>query len=149
VEEAVEAPASDDDDAYADLSASAPVDNERSTRRERRPDVPPHIPPDIAQELPAQASPALEASGARTRLAPPSPETLDSEAQFGAPTRLARLGRTVRRTTLGAFVTLIVLGAAGYFGRSYLPARVVGPVTTWIRALPARLDAERARLWSR
>ena len=140
VEEVVAAAANDDDDPYADLTASAEEENGRSTRRERLPVAAPAVP--------VEAPPAPEASRARTRVAPPSAETLDSEAKFSAPTRLARIGRTVRRTTLGALVTLIVLGAAGYFARSYLPARVVGPVTTWIRRLPARLDAERSRLLS-
>jgi len=147
-DEAVDEPAPDgnddgasDDDAYADLSASAAEKDDRSTRRERTPSGPSSPAPD-----PAPAT--VEASRARTRVVPPSAELLDAEARSAAPTRLARLGRTVRRTTLGAFVTLIVLGAAGYFARPYLPARVVGPVTTWIHALPARLDAERARLWS-
>jgi len=151
-DEAVEEPleaggASDDggsdDDAYADLAADTNANDldkaDRSTRRERPGATP-------GRSVDASATP--DASRARTRVAPPSPETLDAEAMFAAPTRMARIRRAVRRTTIGTLVTLILLGAAGYFARPYLPARVVDPVTAWIRALPARLDAERARLWA-
>jgi serine/threonine-protein kinase len=145
-DEAVDEPASelsDDDDAYVDLTTGTADQDERSTRRERPPSRP--SAPALAA---AEGAAASEASRARSDVAPPPSDLLDAEAMYTAPTRLARIARAVRRTTIGAFVTLIVLGAAGYFARPYLPARVVDPVKTWIQALPARLDAERARLWS-
>ena len=153
-DEAVEEPVPDggddagpDEDAYVDLTAGAAEKDDRSTRRERPlavPPAPPLAPPTASTEATASGA----ASRARTRAAPPPAEMLEAEAMFAAPTRVARLGRTLRRTTIGAFLTLLVLGAAGYFARPYLPARVVEPVTIWIHALPARWDAERARLWS-
>jgi len=151
-DEAVEEPVPDggddagaDDDAYVDLTAAE--NDDRSTRRERPPAGPPasSLAPPTAS---VQATASGDASRTRTRAAPPSAEVLNAEAMFAAPTRIARLGRTLRRTTLGALLALLLLGAAGYFARPYLPARVVEPVTTWIHALPARWDAERARLWS-
>ena len=165
-----------EDDAYVDLAASSEtgrtgdvpdggvtLDGDRSTRRERPPSVSPGQRPSgqssaasvsrpagrpsaATPSAPVEATVPPETSRTRTRIAPPPPEGLDAEAGFAAPTRMARIRRTVRRATLGVFITLIVLGAAGYFARPYLPARVVDPVTSWIQAFPARLDAERARL---
>jgi len=154
-DEAVEDPVPDgrddggpDDDAYVDLTAGTAEKDGGSTRRERPAGGPPAPPPLAPPSASIEATASGAASRARTRAAAPPPEMLDAEAIFAAPTRIAHLRRTLRRTTIGAFLTLLVLAAAGYFARPYLPARLVDPVTTWIHALPARWDAERARLWS-
>jgi hypothetical protein len=76
---------------------------------------------------------------AATRPQSPPPELLESEAAFSAPTRIARVRRLLRRTVITTLALVIVLGGGAYFARPYLPARLVRPVETWLRGLPAHL----------
>ena len=74
-----------------------------------------------------------------TRHHSPPPELLESEAAYGAPTRIARVRRWVRRTVIRTLAVAIVLGGGAYFARPYLPAKLVQPVEVWLRGLPAKL----------
>jgi serine/threonine-protein kinase len=90
---------------------------------------------------PRRSSRRANASEIATRAAPPAAELLADEAAYGAPTRIARAGRWLRRKALIALVTLTVLGVGGYFAQPYLPAWLVEPVHDWIRTLPPPIGA--------
>jgi eukaryotic-like serine/threonine-protein kinase len=76
-----------------------------------------------------------------TRHHSPPPELLASEAAFSAPTRIARVGRWVRRKVITTLAVVAVLAGGAYFARPYLPASLVRPVEAWLRAVPAKLRA--------
>jgi hypothetical protein len=82
------------------------------------------------------ATPAPEAG---TRPQSPPADLLESEAAYGALTRVARVGRWLRRTVITTIVLTFVLAGGAYFARPYLPARLVRPVEGWLRALPGKL----------
>jgi serine/threonine-protein kinase len=73
---------------------------------------------------------------AATRAAPPPADLLEEEVAYAAPTRIARAGRWLRRTTLRALFLLILLAGGAYFARPHLPTWVVHPVESWLRSLP-------------
>jgi serine/threonine-protein kinase len=54
----------------------------------------------------------------------------------GPPTRMARLGRWLRRAAIGTVLTVGCLGAAAYFARPHLPSWLVKPVEAWLHRLP-------------
>jgi serine/threonine-protein kinase len=89
------------------------------------------------QPPPRRSRPAPVATDqAPTRAAPPAAGVLQAEAVYGAPTRIARAKRWVRRKAIGALVTLTVLSVGGYFARPYLPTWLVEPVEDWLHGLP-------------
>ncbi|HXU83936.1 MAG TPA: hypothetical protein VN914_21220, partial [Polyangia bacterium] len=107
---------------------------------------------DIAPPAPEPDDPATHAepkprrrvsnaNEAATRAAPPDAELLAAEAAYGAPTRIARAGRWLRRKALIALVTLTVLGVGGYFAQPYLPTWLTEPVHDWIKTLPPPIGA--------
>jgi serine/threonine-protein kinase len=103
-------------------------------------------PPAEPEERPTQAEPrrarrVSNANEVATRAAPPDAEVLAEEAAFGAPTRIARAGRWLRRKALITLVTLTVLGVGGYFAQPYLPSWLVEPVHDWLRTLPPPIGA--------
>jgi serine/threonine-protein kinase len=71
----------------------------------------------------------------------PDPRALSEGAGLAAPTRAARVGRWLRRTVIATLALAVVLGGGAYFGRSYLPVKLVQPVESWLRGLPAKLRA--------
>jgi serine/threonine-protein kinase len=74
-----------------------------------------------------------------TRVQAPAAGVLEAEAAYAAPTRVARVGRWLRRTTVITLVVLGLLGGAAYFARPHLPPSVVDPVEAWVRSLASRL----------
>jgi len=98
--------------------------------------------PEPAPEPPTHAEPkparrVSRANELATRNAPPPAELLAAEAAYGAPTRIARAGRWLRRKAIIALVTLTVVGVGGYFALPHLPPWMANQVHEWIRALPA------------
>jgi serine/threonine protein kinase len=67
----------------------------------------------------------------------------DADAPIPTPAVVIRAGRWLRRTFLRALALATVLAAGGYFARSYLPARLVEPVKTWLQQLPSPLGSGR------
>jgi eukaryotic-like serine/threonine-protein kinase len=102
--------------------------------------APPPEPEDHA-EPPRRTRRSGNASEVATRAAPPAAEVLAEEAAYGAPNRIARAGRWLRRKALIALVTLTVLGVGGYFAQPYLPKWLVLSVHDWIRTLPPPIGA--------
>jgi hypothetical protein len=78
---------------------------------------------------------------AATRALSPPADVLAAEAAFGAPTRMVRVGRWLRRTTLVTLVVVGLTGGAAYLARSHLPRWLVDPVETWLHSLPWRLGS--------
>jgi serine/threonine-protein kinase len=96
-------------------------------------------PPPEEPSTHAEPKPRRRVSNANevaTRAAPPGEDVLAAEAAYGAPTRIARAGRWLRRKALIALVTLTVLGVGGYFAQPYLPSWLVEPVHDWLKTLP-------------
>ena len=101
----------------------------------------PEAPEPATRADPKRARKASNASEAATRAAPPPAELLQAEVAYGAPTRIARMGRWLKRTTLITLVTITALGIGGYFARPYLPSWLVEPVQAWVRGLPPPIGA--------
>ena len=117
------------------------ADSERSTRREPWSAFAGHGRDDEDEDDPLAKRNSADVSRARTRAAQVASEIIPPESLHTPPRLLARFGRAVRRTTLTALILLVLLGAAAYFARPYLPARLVTPVEAWIAAIPSRLRA--------
>ncbi|MES1157573.1 MAG: serine/threonine-protein kinase [Haliangium ochraceum] len=112
---------------------------ESPTRPERRPSTPSGARAMAAPGASVQARVSARAEDPLTRHAPPSRALLEAEADFSAPTRVARVGRWLSRTTINIFIGLVLLGGAAYVAGPYLPARFVEPMKAWLEHLPSRL----------
>jgi serine/threonine protein kinase len=104
------------------------------------------VAPAAAPEPATQAEPrrgrrATNASEIATRNAPPPATLLAAEVVHGAPTRIARAGRWVKRQAIIATVTLTLLGVGGYFASPYLPSWLVDSVRSWVKSLPPPIGA--------
>ena len=95
------------------------------------------VPGDAERDAATRQERRLPVPGARRPEAAPVP----APTATPVPSPVARVGRWLRRTTLAALVLATVLGAGAYFARPYLPARLVEPVKTWLRALPPPLGS--------
>jgi serine/threonine protein kinase len=95
----------------------------------------------LTREEPKPARRVTRANEAATRQAPPPAELLAAELAHGAPTRIARAGRWLRRKAIITLVTLTAIGVGGYFAQPYLPSWLVEPVHDWIRTLPPPIGA--------
>jgi serine/threonine-protein kinase len=78
-----------------------------------------------------------------TRPHPPAADLLAAEAVFAAPTRIARAGRWLGRTTLKAVLVAALLAAGAYLARPYLPRWLAEPVEGGLRTLRAAVEGGR------
>jgi serine/threonine-protein kinase len=88
----------------------------------------------------AKERPPKSPADLATRPHPPAAELLAAEVEFAAPTRIARAGRWVRRTTLKAMLAASLLAAGAYLARPYLPRWLVEPVEAGLRTLRTTVE---------
>jgi serine/threonine protein kinase len=98
------------------------------------PALQPEDPPTQAE--PKRARRVAASNEAATRNAPPPAEILAAEVAHGAPTRIARAKRWVKRQAIIAFVTLTLLSVGGYYVSPYLPSWLTDSVRSWVHSLP-------------
>jgi serine/threonine protein kinase len=99
------------------------------------------VSPLAAGELADSPAPPIPARPERPPAPAPAvraaPRADIGRAPRAAPTRAARLGRWLRRATLGTLLVVALIGGAAYFARPHLPSWVNQRMEDWLQRLPA------------